>query len=129
MLITCFICAIHLFSHQWRQSECAVEEDNRGMMRADAIPAQRHSVPPRRMQHNRCGTSCPKNLVHCHPVRHFGLLWDDSGKIALYAQRAIPFAVIVGFLAGLPLNAVFGKLLGLDVVRASGIANMPERTQ
>jgi cell shape-determining protein MreD len=50
------------------------------------------------------------------------------GKIVSYAQRSIPFAVGVGFVAGLTSDVVFGKPLGLDVVRASGIANSPERT-
>ena len=55
------------------------------------------------------------------------LITDSAvGKIVLYAQRAIPFAVAVGFAAGLTSDAVFGKLLGFDVVRASGIANAPE---
>jgi hypothetical protein len=49
-------------------------------------------------------------------------------KIISYAQRSIPFAVGVGFVAGLTSDVVFGKLLGLDVVRGSGIANTPERT-
>jgi hypothetical protein len=38
-----------------------------------------------------------------------------------YAQRTIPFAVGIGFIAGLTSDAVFGKLLGQDVVQDSGI--------
>jgi hypothetical protein len=44
-----------------------------------------------------------------------------------YAQRSIPFAVGVGFVAGLTSDAVFGKLLGLDVARVSGIAGGSQR--
>jgi len=38
-----------------------------------------------------------------------------------YARRSIPFAVGVGFIAGLTSDAVFGKLLGLDVLRPAGV--------
>lgn len=48
--------------------------------------------------------------------------------LAPYARRSIPFAVGVGFVAGLTSDAVFGKLLGLDVVRVSGIDAGPQRT-
>jgi hypothetical protein len=41
--------------------------------------------------------------------------------IAAYAQRSIPFALGVGFVAGLTADAVFGKLLGLEVVKTAGI--------
>ena len=44
-----------------------------------------------------------------------------NGGVAVYAQRSIPFALGVGFVAGLTADAVFGKLLGLEVVRTSGI--------
>jgi hypothetical protein len=44
-----------------------------------------------------------------------------TGDVAKYAQRSIPFAVAVGFGAGFTSDAVFGKLLGLDVVRVTGI--------
>jgi hypothetical protein len=50
-----------------------------------------------------------------------------SGDLAKYAQRSIPFAVAVGFGAGFTSDAVFGKLLGLDVVRVSGIEAGPPR--
>jgi hypothetical protein len=49
-------------------------------------------------------------------------------KIVSYAQRSIPFAVGIGFVAGLTSDVVFGKLLGLDVVRATGIGNAPTET-
>jgi len=42
-----------------------------------------------------------------------------------YAQRSIPFALGVGFIAGLTSDAVFGKLLGLEVIRTSGISSQP----
>ncbi len=48
--------------------------------------------------------------------------------LAPYARRSIPFALGVGFVAGLTSDAVFGKLLGLDVVRSSGIDSGPQRT-
>ncbi|HEX5152578.1 MAG TPA: hypothetical protein VFW07_14105 [Parafilimonas sp.] len=44
-----------------------------------------------------------------------------------YAQRSIPFALGIGFVAGLTSDAVFGKLLGLDVTRVSGVSSTPER--
>jgi hypothetical protein len=49
-------------------------------------------------------------------------LTADAQNIVPYARRSIPFAVGVGFVAGLTSDAVFGKLLGLEVVRTSGIA-------
>jgi hypothetical protein len=49
--------------------------------------------------------------------------------LAPYARRSIPFAVGVGFIAGLTADAVFGKLLGLNVVRTSGIDSGPQRIQ
>jgi hypothetical protein len=51
-----------------------------------------------------------------------------TASAAPYAQRSIPFALGVGFVAGLTSDAVFGKLLGLDVVRATGISTAPPRT-
>ena len=38
-------------------------------------------------------------------------------KLVPYAQRSIPFALGVGFVSGLTSDAVFGKLLNLDLVR------------
>jgi len=38
-----------------------------------------------------------------------------------YSQRSILFAVGIGFVAGLTSDAVFAKLVGLDVVRTEGI--------
>jgi hypothetical protein len=52
----------------------------------------------------------------------------EGAKLVPYAQRSIPFAVGVGFVAGLTTDAVFGKLLGLDVVRASDLGGSPPRT-
>lgn len=46
---------------------------------------------------------------------------DLATGIEKYAQRSIPFALAIGFVAGLTADAVFGKLLGLDVVKTSGI--------
>lgn len=39
-----------------------------------------------------------------------------------YAQRSIPFAVGIGFMAGLTCDSMFGKLLRLDVVNPSGVS-------
>jgi len=50
-----------------------------------------------------------------------------AADLGQYARRSIPFAVGVGFVAGLTADAVFGKLLGLDVVRSSGIDAGPKR--
>ena len=50
-----------------------------------------------------------------------------TASSALYARRSIPFALGVGFVAGLTSDAVFGKLLGLDVVRVTGIGTAPPR--
>lgn len=49
----------------------------------------------------------------------------DPEKIMAYARRSIPFAVAVGFIAGLTSDVVFNKLLGLDVIRTSGLDNNP----
>lgn len=38
-----------------------------------------------------------------------------------YATRTIPYAVAIGLIAGLTSDVVFGKLLGLEVVRTTGI--------
>lgn len=42
-------------------------------------------------------------------------------NLEAYARRSIPFAVGVGFIAGLTSDAVFGKLLGLDVITPAGV--------
>jgi hypothetical protein len=44
-----------------------------------------------------------------------------------YSQRTIPFAVGIGFIAGLTSDAVFGKLLGQDVVHDLGIRSDASR--
>lgn len=41
--------------------------------------------------------------------------------LEVYARRSIPYAVGVGFIAGLTSDAVFGKLLGLDVITPAGV--------
>jgi hypothetical protein len=46
---------------------------------------------------------------------------SDVAKAVSYAQRTIPFAVGIGFIAGLTSDAVFGKLLGQDVIHDAGI--------
>jgi hypothetical protein len=46
----------------------------------------------------------------------------SADNLLTYAQRSIPFAVAIGFIAGLTSDAVFGKLLGLDMVRPAGVA-------
>jgi hypothetical protein len=43
-----------------------------------------------------------------------------------YASRTIPYAVGIGLIAGLTSDAVFNKLLGLEVLRTTGIANNPQ---
>lgn len=48
-------------------------------------------------------------------------------ELAAYAQRSIPFAVGVGFIAGLTSDAVFGKLLGLEVVQTTGLGAAPPK--
>lgn len=54
-------------------------------------------------------------------------LIDTPAKMVDYARRSVPYAVGIGFIAGLTSDAVFGKLLGLDVVRTSGIDNATTR--
>jgi hypothetical protein len=54
-------------------------------------------------------------------------LTANAQNIVPYAQRSIPFAVGVGSIAGLTSDAVFGKLLGLEVVRTSGIGGTKPR--
>ncbi|QSQ19064.1 hypothetical protein JY651_27350 [Pyxidicoccus parkwayensis] len=44
-----------------------------------------------------------------------------GAQLIPYAQRSIPFAVAVGFIAGLTSDAVFGKLLGLEAVATRGM--------
>jgi len=51
----------------------------------------------------------------------------SPSELAAYAQRSIPFAVGIGFVAGLTADAVFGKLLGLEVVQTAGITGAPAR--
>ena len=55
------------------------------------------------------------------------LLTADPQNLGSYARRSIPWAFGVGFIAGLTADVVFGKLLGLDVVRAGGIAGPPPK--
>jgi hypothetical protein len=42
-------------------------------------------------------------------------------KAVEYAQRTIPYAVAVGFIAGFTSDAVFGKLVSQDVVQLAGV--------
>jgi len=48
-----------------------------------------------------------------------------ADEVVSYAERSIPFALGVGFVAGLTSDGLFGKLLGLDVARTSGISTTP----
>lgn len=51
----------------------------------------------------------------------------SSDALAKYARRSIPFTLGVGFVAGLTSDAIFSKLLGLDVVKTTGISNTPAK--
>jgi hypothetical protein len=51
-----------------------------------------------------------------------------GANLVPYVQRSIPFAVGVSFVAGLTSDSVFGKLLGLDVIRTSGISSNPTKS-
>lgn len=51
----------------------------------------------------------------------------EPQKVIEYARRSIPFAVAVGFIAGLTSDAVFTKLMGLDVVRTTSVDSNPSR--
>jgi hypothetical protein len=44
-----------------------------------------------------------------------------NDTIGPYARRSIPFALGVGFVAGFTADVVFGKILGLDVLRSAGV--------
>lgn len=46
----------------------------------------------------------------------------DATKIAGYARRSIPYAVAVGFIAGLTADVIFGRLSGLSVLRTAGVS-------
>lgn len=48
-----------------------------------------------------------------------------AADVAEYARRSIPYAVAIGFVAGLTSDAVFGKLLGLHILNTSGITGSP----
>jgi hypothetical protein len=50
-------------------------------------------------------------------------LIDTSDNMVNYARRSVPYAVGIGFVAGLTSDVVFGKLLGLEVLRTSGISS------
>jgi hypothetical protein len=45
----------------------------------------------------------------------------ESADFAPYARRSIPYAVGIGFIAGLTADALLGKSLGMDVIRTSGV--------
>lgn len=50
-----------------------------------------------------------------------------SADFAPYARRSIPYAVAIGFIAGLTADAVLGKLLGTDVIRTSSVESGPKK--
>jgi hypothetical protein len=51
----------------------------------------------------------------------------DAAKLAPYARNSIPYAAVIGFIAGLTSDAVFGKLLGMEAIRTLGITGNPPR--
>jgi hypothetical protein len=55
-------------------------------------------------------------------------LISDSPKIVAYSQRTIPYALAVGFIAGMTSQTVLGRLLGMDVVRTVGVETKAART-
>jgi hypothetical protein len=52
---------------------------------------------------------------------------NDVASIGSYSRHAVPYAVGVGFVAGLTADAVFGRLLGLDVINAAGVERSSHR--
>ena len=52
---------------------------------------------------------------------------DLTKDATAYAGRSIPFSLGIGFIAGLTSEAVFGKLLGLDVINDTGVANLAKK--
>ena len=55
-------------------------------------------------------------------------VWPPQQTLNLMHVGRYPFAVGVGFTAGLTADTVLGKLLGLNVVRTSGIDAGPQQT-
>ena len=51
----------------------------------------------------------------------------DGAELVQYARRSIPYALGVGFVAGLTADSVLGKLLGLDVIRTTDISTPPQK--
>jgi hypothetical protein len=49
-------------------------------------------------------------------------------KAIEYAQRSIPYAVAIGFIAGFTSDAVFRKLINQDVVQVSGVRSDPKQS-
>ena len=68
------------------------------------------------------------NINDLNTIEQMELFLGGGQAVAfLVASSNISFAVVVGFVAGLTSDAVFSKLLGLDVIRRTGVANTPPR--
>jgi hypothetical protein len=50
-----------------------------------------------------------------------------AAELVAYAERSLPYALGIGFVSGLTSEGVFGKLLGLDTVRVTGIGTTASR--
>lgn len=46
-----------------------------------------------------------------------------TAQLSAYGSRSLPFALVVGFVAGLGSNALFAKLVSVDVANTKGIGN------
>jgi hypothetical protein len=68
------------------------------------------------------------NINDLNTIEQMEQFLTGSKAVAfLVASSNIPFAEAVGFVADLNSDAVFSKLLGLDVIRATGVGITPPR--